>query len=223
LSAPKGFCDPLRLAQADMVRALRSFLLLFCALTMHALALGAQALGGTVIDQLSRRPRLGLLVEAYDSVTSVRDTTREDGTFMLSLPHAGTFSLRINRDGADPIILPALVVARDSLVQRVFPIPAGRAYWEFEVEHTAEPLGSTHPDYPLPLLERNTEGDVLAQYVVEATGRVRPGSFRVLRSAHALFSKSVELFLQTAEFTPATIRGVTVAQLVQQPFTFRLH
>jgi hypothetical protein len=29
--------------------------------------------------------------------------------------------------------------------------------------------------------------------------------------------------LQTADFTPAKIRGVAVAQLVQQPFTFRLH
>jgi len=207
-----------------MVRALRSLLLVFCALITHAHALGAQALGGTVIDQLSRRPRLGLVVVAYDSVTSVSDTTRTDGTFMLALPHAGAFSLRINRDGAEPIIVPAVVVARDSLVQRVFPIPSGRAYWEFEVDHTAQPRsGSTHPGYPLPLLQQNIEGDVLAQYVVEATGRVRDGSFKVLRSGHELFSEAVRVFLQTAEFTPATIRGVAVAQLVQQPFTFRVH
>ena len=207
-----------------MVRALRSFLLLFGALIMNAHALCAQALGGTVIDQLSRRPRMGLVVDAYDSVTSVSDTTRTDGTFMLALPYAGTFSLRINRDGAEPIILSALMVARDSLVQRLFPIPSGRAYWEFEVDQTVRPpSGSAHPDYPLPLLQRNIEGDVLAQYVVEATGHVRDGSFKVLRSTHVLFSEAARVFLQTVDFTPATIRGVAVAQLVQQPFTFRLH
>ena len=208
-----------------MARALRSFLLLFCVLIAHAHALCAQALGGTVIDELSRRPRMGLVVDAYDSVTTVRDTTRKDGTFMLALPHAGTFSLRINRDGgAEPLIIPALVVARDSLVQRVFAIPAGRAYWEFEVDRTVQPRpGGTRLDYPSSLRQQNVEGDVLAQYVVEATGHVREGSFKVLRSTDGLFVEAVRIFLQTADFTPATIRGAAVAQLVQQPFTFRLH
>lgn len=207
-----------------MARTLRSLLLPFCVLIVHAYALGAQAIGGTVIDQLSHRPRPYLVVDAYDSVTTVSDTTKKDGTFMLALPHPGAFSLRIHRDGAEPLIAPALVVARDSLVQRVFPIPAGRAYWEFEVDQTVQPRpGNTHLDYPSSLRQRNVEGDVLAQYVVEATGHVREGSLKVLRSSDGLFTEAVRLFLPTAEFTPAKIRGVAVAQLVQQPFTFRLH
>jgi TonB family protein len=207
-----------------MARALRSFLLPFCVLIARAPALCAQAIGGTVIDELTRRPRLGLVVDAYDSVTTVSDKTREDGTFMLALPHAGTFSLRINRDGAEPLIVPAVMVARDSLIQRVFPIPAGRAYWEFEVDEKVQPRpGSTPLHYPLSLRQRNVEGDVLAQYVVEATGHVREGSLKILRSSDGLFTEAVRLFLPTAEFTPAKIRGVAVAQLVQQPFTFRLH
>jgi TonB family protein len=192
-------------------------------LATHAYDAGAQVLGGTVVDQLSRRPRGHLVVEAFDSVTTVSDSTRDDGTFMLALPYGGAFSLRVRRGALDPIIFPPQQVARDSMVQRVFPIPMGRPYWEFEVEHQAHfasnPVRMIYPDS---LRHLNVEGEVLAQFVVEASGRVRESSFKVLRRTHELFALSAELFLRTAEFTPATIGGVAVAQLVQQPFTFSL-
>ncbi|MDQ2666887.1 MAG: hypothetical protein M3Z05_12850 [Gemmatimonadota bacterium] len=44
--------------------------------------------------------------------------------------------------------------------------------------------------------------------------------FKVLPSTHVLFSQAVYAGLPAGEFTPATIHGVAVAQLVQQPFTF---
>jgi TonB family protein len=206
-----------------MLRLLRAPMLAFSVLSADAASLRAQVLGGTIVDELSRRPRGYLAVEAFDSVTTVRDTTRKDGTFMLALPYGGTFSLRVYRDGADALVFPAQMIARDSMVQRVFPIAAGRAYFEFEVEHTAHSRASNAPlKYPESLRQQNVEGEVLAQFVVETSGHVREGSLKNLRSTHELFALSVELFLRTAEFTPATIRGFPVAQLVQQPFTFTL-
>ena len=206
-----------------MTPALRASIVLFVALITPPHDARAQVLGGKVVDQISRRARTGLVVEAFDSVNTVTDTTRKDGAFMLALPYAGTFSLRVRRDGADPIIFPSLQVARDSLVQRLFPIPIGRAYWEFEVDHRAEfGSNSARMIYPDSLRQQYVEGEVLAQFVVEASGRVRENSFKVLRRTHELFALSAELFLRTAEFKPATIGDVAVAQLVQQPFTFSL-
>jgi TonB family protein len=206
-----------------MHRLLRKSLIVFLALTTRTPSLWAQVLGGKVVDQLSRRPRGYLVVEAFDSVTTVRDTTGKDGTFMLALPYAGAFSLRVHRGGADPIVFPALAVSRDSLVQRVFPVPVGRPYYEFEVDHQSQfARNPARMIYPDSLRQQYVEGEVLAQFVVEASGRVRESSFKALRRTHELFALSVELFLRTAEYTPATINGVAVDQLVQQPFTFSL-
>lgn len=201
-----------------MARALRACRILFGDLAIDARLVRAQALGGITIDVLSRCPRMGLAVEAFDSATTVRGKTGGDGTFVFALPHPGTYSLRVTRDAADPLVFPALRVLPDSFVQRLFPIPI-----EFEVEHGATPrLDSLHPIYPDPMRHLDVGGEVLTQFVVEPNGRMAEGSFKVLRSTDPTFTRAVLVALIAAEFIPATIRGVAVAQLVQYPFTFHL-
>ena len=65
-------------------------------------------------------------------------------------------------------------------------------------------------------------GVVLAQFVVDANGRVEPGSFKVLKSDHALFTQAVSDALPGMRFDPAYVGLEPVRQLVQQPFTFAL-
>jgi protein TonB len=103
------------------------------------------------------------------------------------------------------------------------PVNTDQPYFEFQVEKqvSAAP-GTTPPRYPDMLRSASIEGEVLAQFVVDTTGRYEPGSFKVIKSSHELFTASVKNALPNMKFYPAEIGGRKVKQLVQQPFTFGL-
>lgn len=96
-------------------------------------------------------------------------------------------------------------------------------YFDFQVEQPVVLApGETGPRYPAALRAQNVQGDVLVQFVVEPSGSVRPGSIKILRSAHPDFAAEVESALPAMRFLPAERQQRPVAQLVQQPFSFRL-
>jgi protein TonB len=98
-----------------------------------------------------------------------------------------------------------------------------QTYFEFQVEkQVAQAPGNPGPRYPDMLRSANVEGEVLAQFVVDTTGRVEPGSTKILKSSHDLFTNSVRQALGSMRFFPAEIGGRKVKQLVQQPFNFTL-
>jgi protein TonB len=78
------------------------------------------------------------------------------------------------------------------------------------------------PDYPQSLRSANLEGDVLITFVVDTTGRVEPGSLRVVQSSHPLFAESVQRWLPKTRYRPAEVGGRRVRQLVQQQVGFAL-
>jgi biopolymer transport protein ExbD len=98
---------------------------------------------------------------------------------------------------------------------------AERVFFEFQVERPARRL----PDgvalhYPDMLRASKTNGEVLAQFVVDTSGRPLPETFKVLRTTHDLFAQAVKDALPNMRFSPATIGGTPVRQLVQAPFNF---
>jgi periplasmic protein TonB len=96
-------------------------------------------------------------------------------------------------------------------------------YFEFQVEKQVQTApGSPQPRYPDMLKSANGEGEVLAQFVVDTTGRAEMNTFKVLKSSHELFTQSVRNVLPNMRFYPAEIGGRKVKQMVQQPFTFAL-
>lgn len=96
-------------------------------------------------------------------------------------------------------------------------------YFEFQVEKQVQTApGSPQPRYPDMLKSANVEGEVLAQFVVDTTGRAEMNTFKVLKSSHELFTQSVRNVLGNMRFYPAEIGGRKVKQMVQQPFTFAL-
>jgi protein TonB len=103
------------------------------------------------------------------------------------------------------------------------PVNTDQPYFEFQVEKqvTTAP-GSPQPRYPDMLKSANVEGEVLAQFVVDTTGRADMSTFKVLKSSHELFTQSVRNVLPQMRFYPAEIGGRKVKQMVQQPFTFAL-
>lgn len=87
------------------------------------------------------------------------------------------------------------------------------------VERSAE---SEAPAYPPALLERNVEGEVRVQFVVDTTGRIDPRSFRVLEATHVEFADAIRAVVPGMKFKPASMARRRVPQLVEQPFFFRI-
>lgn len=99
--------------------------------------------------------------------------------------------------------------------------PGKQPYFEFQVEKqvTSAP-GMEVLKYPDALRVSKVEGEVLAQFIVDSTGRYEAGSLKVLKSSHELFTQALRDALPLMHFTAATVGGVKVRQLVQQPFIF---
>jgi protein TonB len=103
------------------------------------------------------------------------------------------------------------------------PVNTDQAYFEFQVEKQVAPhAGNPGPRYPDMLRSANVEGEVLAQFVVDTTGRADMGTFKVLKSSHDLFTNAVRSTLPNMRFYAAEIGGRKVKQLVQMPFQFTL-
>lgn len=82
--------------------------------------------------------------------------------------------------------------------------------------------GSAVPIYPPELVQRRTEGQVQATYVVDTTGMVDTTTFQVVRSDDSLFTRSVRTALADMRFRPARRAGKPVRQLVEQRFRFKV-
>lgn len=93
----------------------------------------------------------------------------------------------------------------------------------WEVEKAVVPLsGNPKPEYPSMLQSGHVDGEVLAQFVVDTTGRVDMSTFRALQATDELFVQSVRRALAKWKFLPAEAGGVKVRQLVQMPLSFKV-
>lgn len=99
-------------------------------------------------------------------------------------------------------------------------VDATQTYFEFQVEKPVAPLNNAAPNYPGMLQSQGVKGRVIAQFVVDTTGRADVSTFKVLETDHELFSAAVKSALPRMRFIPAEVGGRKVKQLVQQPFVF---
>jgi protein TonB len=95
-------------------------------------------------------------------------------------------------------------------------------YMEFQVEKPVVKIGGEAPEYPASLKDSGVEGQVLAQFVVNESGRYEGGSLKVLSSSNPAFTAAVKDALPRMRFSAAQIGGKKVQQLVQMPFQFHL-
>ncbi|HEY5219007.1 MAG TPA: M56 family metallopeptidase, partial [Gemmatimonadaceae bacterium] len=97
-------------------------------------------------------------------------------------------------------------------------------FFSFDVDKQAALTpGDQAPHYPDSLRASSIQGEVIAQFVVNADGRVDTSTFKVLKSSDELFTQSVRTTVAGWTFSPAQVQGHAVKQVVQQPFTFRLN
>jgi protein TonB len=103
------------------------------------------------------------------------------------------------------------------------PVDNNQPYFEFQVEKPVLAReNNPTPKYPSMLESAHVEGEVLAQFVVDTTGRAEMSSFKVLKSTNDLFTSSVRNVLPQMRFYPAEVGGRKVRQLVQMPFVFKV-
>jgi TonB family protein len=86
---------------------------------------------------------------------------------------------------------------------------------------TAIAKGSPTPRYPAVLTSTGIVGEARFRFVVDERGRVEMNTVEEVMSAHAAFSHAVRITLARMRFTPATVAGKPVRQLVELPFIFR--
>ncbi|MGH7669101.1 MAG: TonB family protein [Gemmatimonadaceae bacterium] len=83
-------------------------------------------------------------------------------------------------------------------------------------------LDSAAPGYPPDLLNKNIEGSVYTEYIVDTSGYADTASLVIVRSTHPEFTQSVREALPYMRFHPAKVGNRKVRQLVEQQFTFKI-
>ncbi|MHB1864008.1 MAG: TonB family protein [Gemmatimonadaceae bacterium] len=81
-------------------------------------------------------------------------------------------------------------------------------------------VGSAQPVYPASLLRSGTGGRVLARFVVDTAGAIEMGTVTILSATDSAFANATRGALPGARFTPATVGGQAVRELVEMPFDF---
>jgi TonB family protein len=91
-----------------------------------------------------------------------------------------------------------------------------------EVDSTArvDSTGMSPPSYPDSLFAFQVSGEVVAQFVVDTTGRVLLETFTAVSSTHPGFTESVRRSLRHTKFQPAVLGGRRVRQVMVLPYRF---
>jgi TonB family protein len=77
--------------------------------------------------------------------------------------------------------------------------------------------------FPPPLYAARVGGLVIAEFVVDTSGRVEQGTLGIVSSTAPLFTDAVRVALESASYVPAMKDGRHVRQLIQQPFRFDIN
>jgi periplasmic protein TonB len=80
--------------------------------------------------------------------------------------------------------------------------------------------GNPPPRYPSMLEQSRVEGAVLAQFVVDTTGRAEMSTFEILQSTNELFAAALRDVVPRWRFLPAEAGGRRVRQVVEVPVRF---
>lgn len=83
-------------------------------------------------------------------------------------------------------------------------------------------ISSPPLEYPSAMRRAGIEGVVMLQAVVATTGRIEPGSARVIRSDNIAFDVAAIRLIERSVFRPGRVRGRPVRVLIQLPVEFRL-
>lgn len=110
-----------------------------------------------------------------------------------------------------------------SVAAAVAPAPAAMPTTGIAVNLNASPVSRMNPQYPRRAQMRRIEGHVVAEFTVDAKGRVVPDSFKIIEaSPEGVFERTVEQALTRWRFNPLLENGVAVPFRTRQRLEFKL-
>ena len=204
------------------------------AVLMHAGA-AIVALAGTSAPELSsnRIPRdtirLELLQPLKSSSRSLPPASQVPRAPSIPLPpnvpHLRPEPLRLdwtqqNGPAKDPVLPIGPLVTRTTTEPESRAVEFDSVPGLLDVDRPPDLVHAIHPQYPEALRGSGAGGAVELEYVIGASGRVEPSSFRIRASPHPAFSRSAVDALRGARFRPALRRGRPVAVRVWQTIRF---
>jgi len=95
-----------------------------------------------------------------------------------------------------------------------------QVYYEYQVDEPVSVLSWGTSEYADSVGPRTVSGEAVLQYVVDTTGRVEPGSVRVLRTSNPGIVREAIARLHGERLTPAFRQGRRVRQLAEQAVVF---
>jgi hypothetical protein len=200
-------------------------------------ALGAQP---PAASGIARDARLGtplaclhvVLIDAGERAVA-HTVTDSAGTFVLVAPGPGVYRVGFELFGWERLLGPADSLREGEMRERGYPLEFGEAPERDGV--TAAELRrredaswrsavATTPDadirFPRALRGSGSSGNVVAQYVVDANGRVRADSWRPVAATHPEFLAALRAHTPAMRYEPARLEGRAVCQLVRNHVRF---
>jgi len=210
-AAPPGAAPPARSAE----RLLPTYVLY----TTHVGAAPVPGTSGSA-PHVAPRPRAPRGARATASGEAVPSTVPEVPDFDLGGLADPTSAL-----AARAARLEAGLAFADGIVATGYdtlPRPAfGDVYRMLDADRLPIALaGNPRPKYPPFLAAANVVGEVLARYVIDATGRTDAASIEIVRSSHRQFARSVRDVIPRMRFAPAQLAGRPISVLAEQQFNF---
>ncbi len=98
--------------------------------------------------------------------------------------------------------------------------PQDEVYTEAVVDEKPLLLSAPPPPYPTLLSEAGIQGRVVLQAVVDTTGRLEPGSLKILQTPNPGFNTPVKQWALKALFRPAMRQGRAVRVYVNLPLDY---
>ena len=159
--------------------------------------------------------------------------TDSSGTFVLVAPGPGTYRVGFEIFGWERLLGPADTLRDGEMRERVYPLefgeePGGDGLPAAELRRREDAAWrsavAATPDadirFPRALRGTMTSGTVVAQYVVDANGRVRSDSWRPIASSNAEFLTALRAHAPAMRYEPARLAGQPVCQLVRNQVRF---
>jgi TonB family protein len=201
-----------------LVRRLRDAVELDCDLRLLRAGVDVPAYGALLLEVARRAPRHrlaialaarpSLLSRRLDHMTPVPSSTR--GIRALAVSALATLMVIIACEAP----IPAADLDRSPAAPSVS-----------LADQPPRLVSAPAPLYPPLLREAGIEGDVVLEFLVDATGRVDSGSIVVIPGAekvHVAFERPAADVIRAARYQPAVINGTPTALRIRQTVSFRI-
>lgn len=173
-----------------------------------------------------------VLLDAEDRAVA-HAVTDSEGTFVLVAPATGVYRVGFDIFGWERLAGPVDTLREGEMRERVYPLTFGESlgpeFPDVAELHRREDaawknaaVGKPDAELRFPMSMRGTgkAGAAVAEYVVDVTGRVRPGSWRAIASTHPDYLAALRAHTPAMRYQPARLDGRPVCQLVRNEVRF---